>query len=183
MTMIWGMYVSCVVSSLGRGQMYLPIPFAFIAERYHEIPNDHNNHIRHHSRQPHLRLSHALIPLRQSRRNEITQRARRKQSNNRPHQDRKIRKPNLRRVEIIRWRSERLRLGEIESQEGRGRPGHDESGELHDREGEQVPWHPQLEEEVAGEGLCEFPLRFGRLAAPEPGVLMRVYLFQRRAIL
>ena len=67
-----------------------------------------------------------------------------------------------------------MRLREIEGEEGGSGPRYDESRELDDGESREIPRHPELEEEVAFVGLEEFPLLFGRFAATEPGIFVRV---------
>lgn len=87
--------ISIFIMDGEEGVIYLPVPGTLVAYGYNHISNDHKNNIRNHSNQSHLRLSNAPIPLRQPRRNSITQRPRRKQPNKRPNQDGKIEESNF----------------------------------------------------------------------------------------
>ena len=51
----------------GKGATYLPVPFVLVTESNDEVPDQHNQHVRDHSRQTHLRLADPTIPLRRAR--------------------------------------------------------------------------------------------------------------------
>jgi hypothetical protein len=54
-----------------------------------------------------------------------------------------------------------LTLRKIDGEEARTRPGYDKRGKLHDRECEELPWNPEIEEyalQGVGTGRVETPL-------------------------
>ena len=141
-----------------------------IPKRHHKVPNQHDDHVRNHRRQPHLRLSDAFVLPRRAHADPIRQRPGGEKPNQRSDQDGKVHEADALGGEAV-WRvGKDLRLRQVEGEEGRCRPRDDERGEFDDGEGEELPGYPQVEEdrlEWMGVWLEQLELSFVRRAFAE----------------
>lgn len=120
--------------SCNRDRLYLPIPRAIISNSNNDVSNKHDSHVGDHGPQSHLGLANPAVPLGQPRRDEIRQRARREQADQGADQYGEVEEANLGRGEVVGRGGERLGLREVQGEEPRRRPGHDERGKLDDGE-------------------------------------------------
>lgn len=153
---------------------YLPVPSFLIAHCDNYVSDNHQDHIRNHGNQSHLRFSDASVPFSQSGCNGITQWTSGKETNQSADQNSEVEEPDLGRGEVIGRGGEGLRLCQVQSQERRGGPRHDEAGKLHNREQEELPRQEQLHEEIALVWLSESPLSLRRLASSQEWIHMSV---------
>ena len=123
---------------------YTPIPLLFQTPSNDKIPQPHDQHIRNHSNQPHLRLSNPIISGRQLRTHPIARGARRRQANNCTYQTGEISEAGREGVEVVRGGFEGLRLYEGEDQKTARGEGDDERGKLDDGEDEDAPGQEEI---------------------------------------
>lgn len=131
----------------------LPRPLALVPDRNNDVAKEHDNNVRDHSRQSHLRLSYTAVLPRRSCRDPITQRPRCKKPDQRTDNNGKVGEAYSCRAKVVGREREDLRLREVDGQEGGTGPRDDESGEFNDRECEELPGNPEIEEDRA-EGMC-----------------------------
>lgn len=151
----------------------LPRPVAVIPNGSDHTPDDHDDYVWNHRHQSHLRLAHAIILRRQSRRHPIAKWAACDQPDEPADKHSQVEKPDGLGREVVRGRGEDLGLGQVDDQEPGRRPRDYEGGKVHDREQVQVQRHPQLAEQAARVRLEQQELLLARPTLAERRVDVR----------
>lgn len=149
---------------------YLPVPFLLETKRDHKITQNHYQHVREHGGQSHLRLSDTAVPLRRSCREPVRKRAIGGQTDESADENRKVHETDRLAREVVRRSGEVLRLGQVDGEEGAGRPRNHEGGEFDNGVTEKLPRDPKIERKAL-KRMCVrlpgLPLLFRRTSPPK----------------